>query len=531
MRRLSALVLSVFLIPLGSWADQAPTMVSLDSPAPLLQLRVMVKAGSAADPQGLEGLAYLTGRLLIEGSFGDPNSPVTKDKLAEMTRPWGEGAYPTVNVSKEITTFSMTVPREVMGDYLQQVFAPMFTRPLFAEAELKRVRAETMENLSTARFEQIELAGLVALDNYIYDGTSYAHPDVGTLKGLQQVTPEAVRRFYRTTYRAENLVVGVSSSDPSIVEQARAALGGIGKIEAAAFTRRAVEPPAPVKGREVLIVALPNAISTGIHAGFPLPLTRADRDYWPLYLANVWFGTHRDSFSHLYQVIRSDRGYNYGDYSYIEHFEGRPFNLFPPTNSPRRHQYFSIWIRPVGHEYAHHILKALTWELANFVRTGLSEEQCELAKNKARVLYLSLAETTSRLLGYRLDDSFYGLEPGYLEGYLQRVEGVSCQEINTAIKKYLQAENLKYVILTHKDVASKLAEEIAAGGPAWGKTPADYQIDAKEEAGMKLYSVPDTKLNLLRVDAAWAHHWLDIPRERIRIVPAEKMFETAALPK
>ena len=29
-----------------------------------------------------------------------------------------------------------------------------------------------------------------------------------------------------------------------------------------------------------------------------------------------------------------------------------------PWNAPRRQQYFSIWIRPVGTQYAHHLLKA-----------------------------------------------------------------------------------------------------------------------------------------------------------------------------
>lgn len=32
---------------------------------------------------------------------------------------------------------------------------------------------------------------------------------------------------------------------------------------------------------------------------------------WPLYVANVYLGTHRDSFGQLYQKIREERGYNY----------------------------------------------------------------------------------------------------------------------------------------------------------------------------------------------------------------------------
>jgi zinc protease len=281
----------------------------------------------------------------------------------------------------------------------------------------------------------------------------------------------------------------------------------------------------------VTIVALPNAISTGLHAGFPLPVTRTDADYWPLYVANIWVGTHRDSFGHLYSTIRADRGYNYGDYSYIEHFEGRPFTMFPPPNTPRRYQYFSIWLRPVQNDYAYHLMKALTWELENFARTGLTDDECAQAKNKAKVLYLNLAETGSRLLATRLDDEFYGMSPGYLEGYLKNIDGVTCKAVNAAIHKYLQAKNLEYVVVTSKAMAPKIAEQLAGNAPAWGKPPADYQIDSKEEGGEKVYLVPERKLQLLQLDAAWAYYPLDIPRSRIHIVPAEKMFETAEIPK
>ena len=513
----------------GAQLAKFPKIIGMESSAPLLHIKIMVPAGSAMDPVGLEGSAEVTGRMIIEGGFGSRENPTTKEKLAEITRPWGEEAYPRISVSKETTTFSMTVPRERLGTFRERVLGPMLTQPLFIEEELGRIKAETSESLrSYLRLEQIELVGLVTLDNFIHKGTAYAHPDMGTEKGLEKITVEAVRRFFATNYRPEKIVVGVSSSEAEILAQIRVAFNFTDQSDVDPFPPRPVRAPAKVKGRDALIVALPNAKSTGLHAGFPIPLTRKDKDYWPLYVANIWFGTHRDNFSYLYQVIRDQRGYNYGNYSYIEHFEGRPFYLFPPPNSPRRHQYFSIWIRPVQHEYAYHLMKAMAWELEHFNRTGLTEDQCSEAKNKAKVLYLNLAETNHRLLAYRMDDEFYGLTPGYLQNYLENVESVSCSEMNTAIRKYLQSENLKYVIVTDDEVAPKLAEEIAAGRPAWGKSPADYQIDVKEEDGQKVYTVSENKLELLRRDAAWAHYWLDI--SKIQIVLAEKLFETAALP-
>jgi zinc protease len=525
-------VLLALAVPLPAAAQEA-RVLTVDSSSPLLEVKVSVRAGSALDPAGLEGLGYLTARLLIEGGYGDPTNPVTKEQLAEITRPWGEGAYPRVRVAKEIATFSFTIPREVVSDYVARVFRPMFAQPLFAPAELDRVRKETLEEIrSNLRFEQIELLGLLALDNVIHDGTSYGHPTLGTVQGLEKVTPEAVRRFYRTRYRPDDFVIAVSTQDSAITDALRSALGEVGRANSdlEPFPPPKVEPPAAVKGRHVTIIGLPGAIATGLHAGFPISVTRQNPDYWPLYVANVWFGTHRDSFSHLYQVIREERGYNYGDYSYIEHFEGRPFNLFPPTNTPRRYAYFSIWIRPVANEYAHHLLKAMTWELENFVRNGLTDAEVEAAKNKARVLYLSLAENVDRLVGYKLDDEFYGLTPGYLDQYLARIDAVTPQAVNKVIREYLQAENLEYVVITDEAQAQKLADDIANDRNAHGRSLKEYQIDSEERDGVNYWLLNDTRLEILQQDAAWNAYRLEIPSSNIRVVKAADMFETAAMP-
>ncbi len=533
MQRRVLLVLLALAVPFGL-AAQEPKVLTVDSSSPLLEVKVMVKAGSAADPAGLEGLAYLTGRLLLEGGYGDPKKPVTKEQLAEITRPWGEGAYPRVGVSKETTTFSVTIPREVFTEYVARVLRPLFTQPLFATPELDRVRKETLEEIrSDLRFQQIELLGLLALDNDIHHGTSYAALTLGSVRGLEQVKPESVRGFYRTWYGPENLTIAVSTKDAAIVNGLREALAGVGQRagETAAISLRAVGPPAPVAGRHVTIIGLPKAIATGLHAGFPISVTRADADFWPLYVANVWFGTHRDSFSHLYQVIREERGYNYGDYSYVEYFEGRPEHLFPPTNTPRHYQYFSIWIRPIGNEYAHHLLKVLTWELDNLVRNGLTAEQVEAAKNKARVLYLSLAENVDRLVGYKLDDEFYGLTPGYLDQYLARIDAVTPEAVNAAIRKYLQTQDIHYVVITDQGLAEKLADDIANNRNATGKTPKQYQLDSEQREGVQYWLVPEGRLKTLQQDAVWETYRLDIPRSNIRIIKAEQMFETAAMPQ
>lgn len=490
------------------------------SPSPLWEVRVMVHAGSASDPAGKEGTASLVANMLIEGGFGDPQNPVTKEKLAEITRPWGSAALPSVLVDKQTTTFTMRVPRDSFPEFLEKVFQPMFNQPLWKADELERLRKEALVGIESGlRFEQQEQLGLLALDNYVFLGTPLGHLAEGTVEGLKAITRDDLASFYQRYYRRAEMYVATSIGDKQAVDQMVAALpSGSGSVPRDDFAI----PTRAIQGRHLLIITQPNAIATGLHLGFPIDVTRGDPDYWPLFVGNVFLGTHRDSFGRLYNLIREQRGYNYGDYSYVEYLAGRPFYLFPPPTTPRSRQYFSIWIRPVAHQYTHFILKVMTAELERFVREGLTPEQVAEAKVKARTLYLNYAESVSRRLGYRLDDLFYGMrDRGYIDTMLKSIDAVTAEQVNAAIKKHLQSENLKYIIVTNQSEAAKLADDIANDRDVNNKSLEEYHISEP---------VPPEKQEMLAQDEQWKKYPLHIERERIRIVPAAQMFETTAIP-
>jgi hypothetical protein len=174
----------------------------------------------------------------------------------------------------------------------------------------------------------------------------------------------------------------------------------------------------------------------------------------------------------------------------------------------------------VGRQYTHFIMKAMTAELDRFGREGMTPEEVAAAKVKARALYLNYAESVSRQLGYRLDDIFYGMrEQGYLEQMLARIDAVTPAQVNTAIKKYLQAQNLDYVIVTNEADGEKLANDIANGTNVQSKTPEEYHI---------AQPVPPDKQQMLDQDKQWAAFPLNIPRANITVVKAADMFENAA---
>jgi zinc protease len=499
-------------------AGTAP-VVTVASTSPLYEIKIMVRAGSADDPAGKEGTAALVANALLEAGFGDAKNPVTKERVADITRPWGSRALPSVLVEKETTTFSIAVPRDALRDFTKQILQPMLARPVWLKEEIDRLRRETLVGIqSRLRLEDQEQLGLLTLDNYIFQGTPLQHLVPGTVQGLNAITRDDLEGFFKHHYTRDNMVVASTISDEADRQVLLAAVPPASGARASAG--EPVKAPA-VQGRELLIVTQPNAIATVVQAGFPIAVNRAHPDYWPLYVANVFLGTHRDGFGRLYTYIREQRGYNYGDYSYIEYLVGRPFFLFPPPATPRQQQYFHIWIRPVGHQYAHFITKAFMYELDRLVREGLTEAEVAEAKIKTRTLYLNFAESKDRQLGYALDDHFYGMtNRGYLETMLKSVDAVTVDQVNAAIKRHLQTANMKFVVVTNASEGDRLASDIASGVNVTSKTQAEYNIPEP---------VPADKKHILERDAAWKQYPLNIPRDRIRVVPVERLFETSNL--
>ncbi|HKC72284.1 MAG TPA: hypothetical protein VKB60_11700, partial [Terriglobales bacterium] len=87
------------------------------------------------------------------------------------------------------------------------------------------------------------------------------------------------------------------------------------------------------------------------------------------------------------------------------------------------------------------------------------------------------------------------------------------------IKKYLQAQNLDYVIVTNEADGEKLANDIANDASVQSKTPEEYHI---------AQPVPPDKQKMLDQDKQWAAYPLNITRANITVVKAAEMFETGS---
>ncbi len=84
-----------------------------------------------------------------------------------------------------------------------------------------------------------------------------------------------------------------------------------------------------IDGLEFLLIDK-DVESTAISLGFPITLLRSDADFAAMWLANSWLGEHRNSSSHLYQVIRETRRYELWRLFLYRGFSQRTCTSIPP---------------------------------------------------------------------------------------------------------------------------------------------------------------------------------------------------------
>jgi zinc protease len=482
-------------------AADPPRLVTLSEPeSPFIAFNIWVRTGSQDDPAGKEGLAMLTAAVMSNGGTRSRSYEQIMEALYPMAAGYGQTA------DREMTTFTGRVHRDNLDAYYD-LFRAAIMEPAFDESDFERIKSNVMNQLERGRrYTRDEELSKDLLFWMAYQGTPYAHPEAGYVRSVRSITIDDVRQFYRDNYRRDNIVVGIGGGYPAgFAERARA---DFDRLPAG----RVATPPAPrpvrPNGMKVLIVET-NTDATAISMGFPIDLLRGDDDFIAMVAANSWFGEHRNSFSHLYQVIREARGMNYGNYSYIEAFPRGFATQQPRVNVARRSQLFEIWIRPIAmtapgnlHDRSLFATRAALRELDRLVANGMTPAQVHETVNFLRNYSVNWGNTINRRLAYRIDDAFYGLDqPGFLAALQPGLAALTPQTVNAAIRRHLQAEDLYLVFITRD--AEGLKRKLLSGEP----TPIEYagpQPDhiLAEDREIARYPIPVTEadITILRVE-------------------------------
>ena len=167
----------------------AVVTVQETSMTPAVTLSAAFRPGSLLDPHGLEGLAYLMGRVLDRGT-----ERRKADEIAEALD--DRGVSLKISTNRQAVTLSCTLLSEDFDDILA-LLVDVVRRPVFPDEEIEKGRAEAVTTLR----QNEDNPGARAADGVmklLYTGKHpYGRPSKGTVAGVERVTRGDITSFHR----------------------------------------------------------------------------------------------------------------------------------------------------------------------------------------------------------------------------------------------------------------------------------------------------------------------------------------------
>ena len=471
-------------------------VIAVDDPGPAVNFRVVVRAGSAFDPTDRKGLSYLLATTMVEGG----TESMTYAELLDTLHPWA--ASISVQVDRDNVVFIARCHIDHVEKFYP-LFRDVLLHPRLDAVDIDRIRAQALEVLTkhirTADDE--ELSKLV-LESVLFRGHPYAHPPLGTEKGLKAISRGDLLGHKARTLAGDRTMVGVAG--PHAADLAERLRADLAQGWPAKGNATQTIPAPPADARRLVVIDQPAGGATAISLGHHLPVRRGHADFPALALTASYFGEHRQFQGVLFQSIREKRGMNYGDYAYVEAFRQEGWGRSPLLNIGRQHQTFSMWIRPVPNHERHFALRIALWNLKRLLDDGIPAASIEATRNFLSG-YLRLGQQTAmRRLGAAMDDRDYKLDGSHLDGLIKGFAGLTDETVHTAIKTHIRPQDLTMVVVTPDAkgfVAAVLAETESPKTYASAK-PAD----------------------VVKEDAEIAKFVIGLKPEQIEIIPAATLF-------
>ena len=476
-------------------------------------VKVRFNNGSVVDPKGKEGITNLTASLMMEGGTAD----YTKSQINDMIYPMA--AYYYSSTDKEVTTFTFAFPKDYMDEFYP-VLKGLLLTPTFSEPDFNRVKSNTLNYLTQViRASSDEEFSKKALEEMLFAGTPYQHMVAGTENGIESITLDDVKAHYKNYFTNNNVSIGISGDYPESFLSTL--INDLKELSDKKVVLPELPDPKMPDGINVRIIEKEEALGSAIFTGYPININRSDDEFAALMIANSWMGEHRKSYSRLYQKIRETRSMNYGDYTYIEWYEQGGGNQLPLSGVPRNNNYFAIWIRPVqigiqlkeqypelGHidiGHAHFAIRMALREIDLLKENGMDPDEFEKTKQFLRSYIKLYIQTPEKELGFLMDSQFYGRQ-NYIAELDALLENTTLEQVNAAIRKYMQTENMDIVIVTDDSEAKPLAKSLSKNtvSPMSYSNQVKDGLDAEvlaEDKNVEAYPLNIKKVEIISSDA------------------------------
>ena len=279
-------------------------VVVLHHEQPVVSMRMIVRAGSAADSRDKIGVAHLAAALLDQGTSGaSPDGAMSATELNDAID--FIGAEVNAGAGTDLSFLNMLVMKDSFDTGLR-LFSDMARHPAFDPAEIDRQRQQMLSTLQVSLDDPSYIANSV-FDRLVYGFHPYGLPELGTPKTIASISRDDLVAFHDRHFVPNNAllaVVGDLTAGEAFDGVSRV-LGDWQRRDVPAQTF--VAPPGPAK--RVVVINKPDAVQTEVRVG-QVGVKRNIGDYMALNLALRILGG--EGANRLHQVLRTEHSLTYG---------------------------------------------------------------------------------------------------------------------------------------------------------------------------------------------------------------------------
>lgn len=407
-------------------------VVVMHDEQPILTLRMLVRAGSAYDPPGKEGLAAMAATLLDQGTTSRTAGQIA-DTIDSIGGGLGTGAGSDLTFANVLVmTDSFRFGLELLSDVVRS--------PAFSQEELDRQRQQALSGLQVSYQDPAYVASLV-YDRLVYGFHPYGLPNTGTPGSLEALTTDDLRQYHQRFFQPNNAILAIVG-DTTAAAAFAAAEEVFGRWTRADVPLPVIADP-PSATRRVVIVDKPDAVQTEIRVGH-IGIPRSHHDYLAMDLAVKILGG--EGSNRLHRVLRSERGLTYGAEADMTALK-QAGDVAAETNTRT--------------ETTAEALRLIVDEFARLQRERVSPRELGDAQAYLAGNFPLTIETPDAIAAQVLNVLFYELPLSDIPTYRERVNAITPDDVQRVARQYLRPDRLSVVLVGN---AAAFAGQLAGLG-------------------------------------------------------------------
>lgn len=394
--------------------DNGLTLLLKENPAfDIIALALLSEVGTIYDPQGFEGLTYLTQRNLVSGTEN-------RQALELITELESLGVTLNTLATNDISAVVLqALPDSFAASF--EIVLDIIENSVFPEEEFARERELSLTELMSLTDDPVN-ALVLAYQEVFYGDHPYRYTAYGSYEGLLAVQREHLKEWKDYIYEPEHVTVAVVGNFDTaellpILEEGFGSWqggysGSLPPNKAGLFSY-------PSEDRE-LVINLPTEAAF-LMIGYPAPDT-FDEDSAAMSVINIVLGGGGVG-GRLFMEIRQKLGLAYTAFSAYDERLG-PSNLltFVATHPDNVEQ----------------VREKVLSEVQRFATEGLTEEEIAGVATQLRGQYLLNNETNMAQAVMLAQAELMGRGYQWVDEYMTFFDNVTPEDIKEAASKYFQ---------------------------------------------------------------------------------------------